>query len=97
MSKTPESKIKKQVIDIINAEGGVYYFFPSANGLGRTAIPDIICCVRGKFLAIECKAGSISATALQQRELIRINSSGGTGIVINADSIGDLARIIKQL
>jgi len=97
MSTTPESKIKKRVIEILESETGVYYFFPAANGFGRTAIPDIICCVRGKFLAIECKAGSLSATAIQQRELIRINSSGGTGIVINADSIDDLARIIKQL
>jgi Holliday junction resolvase len=84
---TPEGKIKKRVTAILDATKGVYYFFPAANGFGRTAIPDIIGCVRGRFFAIECKAGSKTATALQNRELMRIGVAGGTVIVINAENI----------
>lgn len=94
---TPEGKIKEKVKKVLGGEEGVYYFFPAANGFGRTAIPDIICCVRGKFLAIECKAGTKGATALQERELSRIKNAGGTGIVINEGNIEHFEKFIGRL
>lgn len=94
---TPEGKIKEKVKRILDGEEGVYYFFPAANGFGRTAIPDIIICVRGKFLAVECKAGTKDATALQQRELSRIKDAGGTGIVINETNVEHFGKFIGRL
>lgn len=78
---TPEGKVKKDVEAILKARN-VYYFFPAANGYGRAGIPDIICCVNGFFLAIECKAGKGTTTALQDRELDRIRKAGGAAIVV---------------
>ena len=78
---TPESLTKKGVVNLLT-HANIYHFFPAANVYGRAGIPDIICCVNGHFLAIECKAGKGRTTALQDRELQRIRDSGGNALII---------------
>jgi len=95
MAKTPEGEIKDQVRKILD-EMKAYYFFPAANGYGRTGIPDVIACIGGHFVGIECKAGSKQPTALQQRELDNIEKAEGTGLVVNADNIGNLKNILEN-
>ena len=82
---TPESLVKKAVKALLEKEG-VWHFFPAANGFGRAGLPDIICCINGRLLAIECKAGKGTTTALQDREIQRIFAAGGTAIVVRDDS-----------
>jgi Holliday junction resolvase len=82
MASTPEAKVKKKVVDILK-QYGVYYFFPATGGFGRSGVPDIICCCRGEFIAIECKAGDNKPTALQEREIEKIKASGGVAVVVN--------------
>jgi len=89
---TPEAKVKARVRKMLD-EFGAYYFSPPANGYGRTGVPDIICCVQGQFLAIECKAGNNKPTALQERELQHIRESGGEALVINEDNIKDVENV----
>jgi Holliday junction resolvase len=91
MAATPEKKVKDKVVARLKAEG-VYYFFPATHGYGRSGVPDIICCVNGHFLAIECKAGNNKPTALQEREIKAIRDAGGVAIVVNEASI-DLVLI----
>jgi len=95
MAKTPEGEIKDQVRKILD-EMKAYYFFPAANGYGRTGIPDVIACVGGHFVGIECKAGSKQPTALQQRELDNIEKAEGTGLIVNADNVGNLKNILEN-
>ena len=95
MAKTPEGEIKDQVRKILD-EMNAYYFFPAANGYGRTGIPDVIACVGGHFVGIECKAGSKQPTALQQRELDNIEKAEGTGLIVNADNIDNLKNILEN-
>jgi Holliday junction resolvase len=98
MATTPEAKVKRKVVDLLKANG-VYYFFPATHGYGRSGVPDVVCCVNGKFLGVECKAGDSSPTALQHQELDAIRRAGGTAVVINEDNITmlyDLIRVLKQ-
>lgn len=97
---TPEAKTKTAVKRAL-AEAGVYYFMPPANGYGRSGIPDVVCCVNGYFLAIECKAGRGKTTALQARELQSIEKAGGVALVIydNPEDfrlLGDVLTSLKQ-
>jgi hypothetical protein len=89
MAMTPEGKVKKRVKAILD-EQQVYHFSPMQNGMGRAGIPDIIACHGGKFIGIECKAGSNKPTALQERELNRILNAGGEAYVINEENIEQL-------
>jgi Holliday junction resolvase len=65
--------------------------------MGRAGIPDIICCARGRFLAIECKAGKGTTTALQEKELAAIRAAGGVALVINESNLTLLGDTIKEL
>jgi hypothetical protein len=87
MASTPEKKVKDKVVKVLK-EKGVYYFFPATHGYGRSGVPDIICCYKGVFLAIECKAGSNKTTALQDKEIDAIRAAGGTALVVNENTIG---------
>lgn len=96
MANTPEKKVKDKVVKILK-DNGVYYFFPATYGMGRSGVPDIICCVNGRFLAIECKAGDNKPTALQQRELKLIVDAGGSALVINEQNVDGVAAIVRIL
>jgi Holliday junction resolvase len=92
MALTPEAKVKKKVKEILD-QMGVYHFSPMQNGMGRAGIPDIIGCLEGQFLGIECKAGKGTTTALQERELNRILNAGGYALVVNEENINQLWEI----
>jgi Holliday junction resolvase len=97
MAKTPEALVKAKVKAVLESEG-VYFFMPPANGFGRSGIPDIVACVNGLFLAIECKAGGNKPTALQIREIETIRRNNGVAVVVdetNWDMVRELVRRLK--
>ena len=96
MAQTPEAKVKAAVRKLL-VEMGVYYFSPASNGYGRACIPDIICCVNGRFLAIECKAGNGKTTALQDREIAAIQAARGEAVVVNEESVSAIGPLLKAL
>ncbi len=96
MAGTPESKVKASVVKLLN-KYGVYYFFVPANGYGRAGVPDIVCCADGKFLAIECKAGTGKTTALQDREIEKIQSAKGHAIVARETNLDMVELLIQEL
>lgn len=86
---TPEGKVKAAVKKLLD-QHNIYYFMPATGGYGRSGIPDFVGVARGRFFAIETKAGKAKPTALQLRELDRIKASGGLAFVINEDTVDDL-------
>lgn len=95
MAATPEKKVKDKCVDIITRSGG-WYFFPVQTGYGRGGIPDIIVCYRGRFLAVECKAGYNKPTALQEREIAAIHKAGGSAMVVREDTTDLLEMWFKE-
>ena len=94
---TPEGKVKATVRAILKKRGA-YFFFPVAGALGsRNGVPDIICCYRGWFIGIECKAGKNQPTGLQLAQLRAINDAGGIGIVINETNTDGVEGILDQI
>lgn len=84
---TPESKVKKQVVAVLK-EYGMYYFYPVTGGYGRSGVPDIVACWKGRFLGIECKANGGTPTALQIKNLEQIVAADGISILVDETSIG---------
>lgn len=86
---TPEGKVKARGVEIFK-KYGAYHFFPAQNGYGRAGVPDAIVCYKGKFLAVEFKAGYNKTTALQEREMMLIHKAGGSAMVVREDTLDEL-------
>jgi Holliday junction resolvase len=93
---TPESKVKKKVKKILD-DLGAYHFSPMMDGYGRSGVPDIIACYKGKFIGIECKSGDNKPTLLQLRNIEDIKRNQGLAIVINEGNIESLLALVKEI
>ena len=88
MAKTPEAKVKEKVVAKLK-ELGAYYFFPATGGYGKSGVPDIVCCLGGRFIGIECKAGDNKTTKLQDKNLNEIGEAGGVALFVNEANMND--------
>jgi Holliday junction resolvase len=95
MAMTPESKVKKKCVEQLKAMGALY-FYPVTGGFSTNGVSDIIVCVHGLFIAIECKAGKKKPTELQKLFLARTESAGGLALVINEGNVDELTALISH-
>lgn len=96
MAQTPEKKVKEAVTKVLK-KYHAYYFYPVMGGFGRSGIPDIIACYKGRFIAIECKAGKNKTTALQEAELKKIEDARGYVMVVNEENIQSVEDSLDTL
>lgn len=61
---------------------------PTTGGYGKSGVPDIVVCIEGKFIGIECKANGNKPTALQLKNLNAIVTAGGYAFVVDESSTG---------
>lgn len=96
MGATPEVLTKRKIRKILDAHG-VYYAMPIGTGYGNSGVPDFLCCVGGKFLAIEAKAPKGKTTALQESHLRRIAECDGIAMVVREENLNELENTICTL
>lgn len=94
MALTPEAKVKNKIKAILKAHN-VYYAMPIGTGYGNSGVPDFLCCVNGRFVAIEAKANNGQTTALQDKNLRDIAAANGVTLVIREDNVTALAGYLK--
>jgi hypothetical protein len=96
---TPESKVKDKVKRVLAAHGA-YYFMPATHGYGSSGVPDIVACLKGKCIGIECKANGGKATALQLKNLRELSASGGLAVLVDErgiDKLNDLLTAVNKI
>jgi len=93
MAATPESKVKKKVVAILQ-QFGVYFFYPVTGGYGRSGVPDIVGCWKGRFIGIECKAKGGVPTALQMKNLLDITKQKGISLIVDETGVGMLMLLM---
>ena len=93
---TPEAKVKKKVVRILK-EAGAYYFYPVTGGFGRSGVPDVVACYKGRFIGMKINAGKNKPTPLQQKNLDDITKEGGLAYVINEDNVNLVEVVIQKL
>jgi len=96
MAMTPEKKVKQRAVAQLKVMGA-YYFYPVTGGFGSSGVPDIVCCLTGRFIGIECKAGKGKTTALQDKNLREIEAAGGVALVINEENVDQLTDLLRFL
>ena len=88
-STTPEGKVKEKVKAVLKRRG-VWYCMPRGQTYGRAGIPDFLCCHKGRFIAVETKAGRGRATPLQMKELKDLFRHQGIVLIVREDGMNEL-------
>ena len=96
MAATPEKLVKTKAVAQLKALGA-YYFYPVTGGYGASGVPDIVACLKGRFIGIECKANGNKPTALQQMNLDQIAAQGGIALVIDETNVNELKGMIENV
>ena len=94
MAMTPERRVKTQVRKVLDRLGA-YYVMPVTSGYGNSGAPDFLVCLRGRFIGIECKAGTNTPTPLQEKNLRDITKAGGVSLVVNEVNLDGLEETLK--
>ena len=91
---TPEKKVKDKVKAFLKDQGA-YFFMPATGGYGKSGVPDIVACLNGRFIGVECKANGNQPTALQRKNLAEITGAGGIAFVVDEKTIEMFKMIFK--
>lgn len=89
-----EQVYQKKIIDFLKSKGAYAVKIISASQAG---VPDVICCYRGRFVAIEVKRPETvrNVSRLQAYNLDKIQEAGGIGFV--AYSKEQVAKVLEAI
>lgn len=90
--KNFEIRIKKHL-----SSKNAWYVKFFANAYTRSGIPDLLCCVNGKFVGIEVKQERGTPTDLQLYHLQKIVEAGGFGILAYPSGFDELKEILDDI
>jgi len=77
-----EAEFQKQVQEFLRRQGVWYVKYWGGGRFTKAGIPDLLCCVNGRFVAIELKTETGKASKLQEYHIKKIQESGGQAIVL---------------
>ena len=93
---TPEGRIKKKIIDHFKNDPEVMIINKFQGKYGSAVgVSDLLCNIKGIFLAMEVKTPTGVLTRPQELFLKRTNNIGGLGIVVK--SLDDAKEIISKI
>ena len=72
----------------------VKYF---GNSFSQNGIPDLLCCVNGRFVAIEVKAENGKPTKLQEVTVRKIKDAGGIAMILYPEQFESFKGLILSL
>ena len=90
-----ENEIVKQVKEYLKSVKDCFFWKEHGGQFGTAGIPDIIACVRGRFVAFEVKTATGKVTVLQAVTIRKIQAAGGIAAVVR--SVGEARAIIERL
>lgn len=93
-----EADVKKEVKKVLASYGPkVWWFMPVPTGFGVQGVPDFICSVCGRFVAIETKFGSNGLTPYQIKQMEAIINTKAAHMVINEKNVGDFKAVLDGI
>ena len=76
MANRPEKALQSKCIELLKAHQ-IYHVNLNSNGWGLKGDPDILACIKGRFVAFELKVGDNQMQDDQKVKRLRILQSGG--------------------
>ena len=86
-----EKQFQAKVLAFLRAQH-IYHIKIWGGGYQRAGNPDILCCIRGKFVALELKTEKSAPTVLQKFNLFKIQESGGYARVLRPSAFEQFKR-----
>ena len=93
MSK-PEKKLQDNAISYLKGRG-IYFLNLYGDGMSGKGKPDIIACIKGRFVAFELKVGSNDMQDDQRIHKIRIERS--KGLHFSPYTLTEFIEIVEEL
>lgn len=90
----PEKKLQDKAIRYLKYKG-IYHINQFGNGWSAKGAPDLIVCIKGRFVAFELKVGSNDMQADQRIHKLRIERSGG--LHYSPYSLEEFIKIVEDL
>lgn len=96
MPRQPEGKlVKKMKVEIKAAGGRSFKIHGSDEGFQEVGIPDLLVCIRGRFVGIEAKQPGEDLRPRQRAVLHEIYAAGGVAAV--CETMGQLSVLLSYL
>lgn len=92
----PEKTFENKVKTYIRAIGG-YAVKYHGNAYSTNGTPDLLCCIGGRFVALEIKAENGRPTKLQEWTIRQIRQSGGIAMILYPKDWEKTKRLLKAL
>ena len=90
-----EQDIQTSIINYISSIGGLAIKQNQIGIYATAGVPDIIACLKGKFIGIEVKRPGEKPTKIQESYIKTINDIGG--LAFWADNLDDVKEKLKEL
>ena len=90
--KQYENKIKQTL-----KNNGAYFVKFLGCGFTASGTPDLLCCLNGRFIAIEVKANEGKPSPLQIHNIEKIRESGGIALIAYPKDFEALRALIEAL
>lgn len=87
-----ESVIVRKILQYLKTLPDCFAWKEHGGMYGTAGIPDIICCMDGRFFAFEVKNENGKATKLQEATIRKIRAAGGTAAVVR--SVEEVKHVI---
>ena len=88
-----EAAIIRDIRGYLRARPDCFFWKEHGGIYGTAGIPDIICCISGRFVAFEAKRPGNKPTELQKKAISDIWKAGGLAYVVY--SVEDVENILK--
>ena len=97
MASGPETRLQRRIRRALENHGGsdLYHFKEHGGPHGTAGVPDLICCYRGHFVALEVKVPPNTATAKQEHHIELIRRAGGHAFVVTTSD--EAVRVLKLI
>ena len=90
----PEKKLQDKAVEYLRGRG-IYYLNLYGDGMSGKGKPDIIACIKGRFVAFELKVGANDMQDDQKIHKIRIERSGG--LHYSPYTLEEFIKIVEDL
>lgn len=90
-----ESTFQSKVIAFLHSYN-VYVVNVWGGGYQRAGIPDLLCCINGRFVAIELKTETGRTSKLQDYNIEQIRKSNGQAFVLRPSGFKDFQNWVRQ-